>query len=107
MAEEWAGLIGHLAACDWRHPRAASLLRHTEEGGADVLAQLERPSCLHCGKPIPAWRAKRKGSKFCTDRCGHDKAQKVYADLRWCDDCRGWHSGDCLTRERGAGAGGS
>ena len=64
-----------------------------------VLAQLGRPTCLHCGKPIPAWRVNKKGSKFCKDRCGHDEAQKVYADLRWCDHCHQWHSNDCLRRE--------
>jgi hypothetical protein len=39
--DQWAGLIGHLAACDRRYRRAVGRLRRTGEGAADVLAALE------------------------------------------------------------------
>ena len=39
--EQWAGVIGHLAACDRRYRRAAGHLRRTGDGVADVLAVLE------------------------------------------------------------------
>jgi CRP-like cAMP-binding protein len=41
MVEEWAGLIGRLAACDRRYRRVLSRLRRTDEGAADVVAALE------------------------------------------------------------------